>query len=151
MTTSGYTPDPERVAKAVERNKTRAEQYIRDPEKSKELLDKAYKKTNTYEKSGGPLTEFWRDLKTLMRMLKSYTRHEYTHIAWGSLLLVVAAIIYFVSPIDLLPDWVPLAGFVDDAAITVFVISQLRADLAKFTRWENEQIAKPAGEEIIDL
>lgn len=151
MTTSGYKPDPEKIAKAVERNKTRAEQYIRDPEKSKELLDKAYKKTGTYEKSGGPLSEFWRDLKTLLRMLKAYTRRDYTHIAWGSLLLVVAAIIYFVSPIDLLPDWVPLAGFVDDAAVMVFVISQLRADLSRFTRWENDQIAKPAGEEIIDI
>ena len=68
MTTpSRYTPDPEQIAKAVKRSKTRAEKYINDPQKSKELLDKAYKKTGTYEQSNGPLSDFWREPSASIR------------------------------------------------------------------------------------
>ena len=156
MTTpSRYTPDPEKIANAVKRSKTRAEKYINDPQKSKELLDKAYKKTGTYEQSNGPLSDFWRDMKTMMRLLRAYQRKEYTHISWGSIASVIGAIIYFVSPIDLLFDWIPVAGFVDDAAVVVFVLAQLRSELGKFRRWEEEAYTPPPmlppGEDVIDL
>ncbi len=156
MTTPpSYTPDPEKVANAVKRSKTRAEKYINDPQKSKELLDKAYKKTGSYEESSGPLSDFWRDIKTLMRLLRAYLRKDYTRIGWGSIITVIAAIIYFVSPIDLVPDWFPLAGFVDDAAVVVFVIAQLRSELTRFTQWEKEAMSPPPivppGEDIIDI
>ena len=146
-----YTPGPERIERAVRRSKTRAEEYIKDPQKSKELLDKAYKKTEANEESNGPLSDFWRDLKTLLRLLKAYLHKDYTHISWGSVILMIAAIIYFVSPIDLVPDWFPLAGYVDDAAVVVFVIAQLRTELLKFTQWEREPHNPLPSEEIIDL
>jgi uncharacterized membrane protein YkvA (DUF1232 family) len=156
MTTSSqYTPDPEKVADAVRRSKNRAEKYIKDPQKSKDLLNKAYKKTGTYENSNGPLSDFWRDIKTLMRLLKAYLHKDYTRIGWGSIITVIAAIIYFVSPIDLVPDWFPLAGFVDDAAVVVFVIAQIRSDLARFAKWEQEAHTPPpvtpTSTDIIDL
>ena len=150
-----YTPDPEKIAGAVKRSTTRAEKYINDPQKSKELLDKAYKKTGTYEQSNGPVGDFWKDIKTLMRLLKAYQRKEYTHISWGSILTVIGAVIYFVSPIDLLVDWIPVAGFVDDAAVVVFVLAQLRSELGKFRAWEmaanTPPAIVPAGEDIIDI
>ncbi len=152
---SRYTPDPEDIEKAVERNKTRAEKYLKDPQKSKDLLDKAYKKTGSYEESNGPLADFWRDVKTLMRMLKAYQHKEYTHISWGSIVTIIAAILYFVSPIDLILDWLPLMGFVDDAAVVVFVLAQIRSELGKFSRWERESHTPPPllppGQDIIDL
>jgi uncharacterized membrane protein YkvA (DUF1232 family) len=48
----------------------------------------------------------------------------------------VVAIIYFVSPIDLLPDWIPLGGFIDDAAVIGFVLKQINTDLEQFLKWE---------------
>jgi uncharacterized membrane protein YkvA (DUF1232 family) len=63
--------------------------------------------------------------------------------------MVTIAILYFVSPIDLIPDWLPLAGFVDDAAVILFVIRQLKQDIDGFLAWENAQ--KNPGEQIIDL
>jgi uncharacterized membrane protein YkvA (DUF1232 family) len=149
--TTNYTPDPKKVARAVERAKTRAESYINDPEKSKHLLDEALKKAQSKEKSSGPINDFWRDLKTLFRLLKAYSRKEYTRVAWGSIILATVAVIYFVSPIDLMPDWFPVVGFVDDAAVVVFVIAQIKSDLAKFLVWEQEKNAAPEDKMIIDL
>ena len=61
---------------------------------------------------------------------------------------MVVAIIYFVVPIDLMPDWIPLAGFVDDAAVLVFVIAQIKSDLDKYLKWEADKEDNP---DIIDL
>jgi uncharacterized membrane protein YkvA (DUF1232 family) len=146
-----YQPDPEKVARAVKRSRTKAEEYLKDPDRSKRLLDEAMKKAKNHEKLNGPVAELWQNLKTLFRLLKAYFNREYTSIPWGSVVLIVGAIIYFVSPIDLMPDWIPLAGFVDDAAVLVFVIAQVRADLDKFTRWEEEKNRPTGAGEVIDI
>jgi uncharacterized membrane protein YkvA (DUF1232 family) len=49
-----------------------------------------------------------------------------------------------------MPDWIPLAGFIDDAAVLVFVLKQINADLQRFLAWENEQ-SKPVSDQVIDI
>jgi len=124
------------ISDVVEKTKSKAEEYARNPEKSKKLLDEALKKAKEKEKDKGPLTDLWNNLTALFRLLQAYIRHEYTDIPWGSLILVVVAIIYFVSPLDLIPDWIPVAGYLDDAAVIAFVIAQVKTDINNFLQWE---------------
>ncbi len=136
MTEERKTPSQAAVENEVNKTKRRAEDYLRDPDKSKQLLDQAIKKANSKEVNKGPLADVWVSLKALFRMFKAYTRREYTKVPWGSIVMVAVAIIYFVSPIDLLFDWIPVAGFIDDAAVIAFVIKQIKNDLDAFLRWE---------------
>ncbi len=145
-----YQPDPEKISEAAEKSKTRAEEYLKDPEKSKRLLDDAMKKAKSKEKPSGPLADLWENLKMVFRLLQAYFNKQYTSIPWGSIVLVVGAVIYFVSPIDLMPDWFPLAGLVDDAALLTFVLAQIRNDLKKFAQWEAEKETSNA-DKIIDV
>jgi uncharacterized membrane protein YkvA (DUF1232 family) len=46
------------------------------------------------------------------------------------------ALLYFVTPSDLFPDFIPVAGYVDDATIIAFVVNAIKADLDKFLEWE---------------
>ncbi|KAF0112265.1 MAG: hypothetical protein FD147_326 [Chloroflexi bacterium] len=151
MTQKPYQPDPKKVSEAVAQSKSRAEDYLKDPEKSKRLLDEAMKKANNKEKINGPLAELWRNLKTLFRLLQAYFSKQYTAIPWGSVVLIVGAVIYFVSPIDLMPDWIPLSGFIDDAAVLMFVLAQIRSDLDRFLLWESEMQSRGTTGEIIDI
>jgi uncharacterized membrane protein YkvA (DUF1232 family) len=132
------TPKAAAVSGAVEKARTKAEEYIRDPEKSKKLLDEALKKAKKKEKNKGPLADLWNNLTALFRLLQAYIHREYVDIPWASLVMVVVAIIYFVSPIDLIPDFIPVAGYIDDAAVIVFVLAQIKADLDNFLQWEAE-------------
>lgn len=150
MTKNTYQPDPDKISKAVEKSKSKAEDYLKDPEKSKHLLDEAMKKAKNKEKISGPLADLWENLKTVFRLLQAYFSKEYTTIPWGTIVLLVGAVIYFVSPLDLMPDWIPLAGFIDDAAVLVFVLRQINADLQHFLEWEAEQNT-PDSEKIIDI
>jgi len=150
MTKNTYQPDPEKISEAVEKSKSKAEDYLKDPEKSKHLLDEAMKKAKNKEKPTGPLADLWENLKTVFRLLQAYFNKRYTTIPWGSIVLLIGALIYFVSPLDLMPDWIPLAGFIDDAAVLVFVLKQINADLQRFLQWEAEQNIE-GSENIIDI
>ncbi len=134
-----------KIAEAVEKTKSKAEGYVRDPKKAKKLLDDAVKKAKDYEKNRGPLAEVWSYLTGLYRLLRAYIRGDYREIPWGSIVLVTVAIIYFVSPIDLIPDFLP-GGLVDDAALIVFVVKQIKTDLDDFLTWEMTRTENEDGE-----
>ncbi len=50
---------------------------------------------------------------------------------------IIAAIVYFVSPIDLIPDFIPIVGYIDDVFIIGLVIRSVKADLDRFLLWES--------------
>ena len=67
-------------------------------------------------------------ITTLSRMVKCYFSGEYRIIPWGSIVKIIAVLIYFISPIDVIPDFLPLVGFTDDLAITMWLFSSLKTD-----------------------
>ena len=76
----------------------------------------------------------------LGRLIKAYALGHYREIPWKSFLIVVAAIIYFVNPFDLLPDLIPLAGLTDDFAVLVWVYNTLNVEIDKFLAWEQSRV-----------
>jgi uncharacterized membrane protein YkvA (DUF1232 family) len=76
----------------------------------------------------------------LGRIIKAYAQGRYRAIPWKTMLIMVAAIIYFVNPIDLLPDLIPVAGLTDDFAILVWVYNSLQGEIDKFITWEQTQL-----------
>lgn len=76
---------------------------------------------------------------TLGRLLRAYAQGEYRTIPWKSLLLVVAAILYFINPIDVIPDLLPIIGLTDDFAILFMVYKSVGSDIEKFISWEKSR------------
>jgi uncharacterized membrane protein YkvA (DUF1232 family) len=77
---------------------------------------------------------------TLGRLLRAYAQGEYREIPWKSLLLIVAAILYFINPIDFIPDLMPLVGLTDDFAVLFMVYKAIGADIDKFLEWEKSKV-----------
>ena len=50
--------------------------------------------------------------------------------------IVVAGLLYFISPIDLVPDFLGAIGFIDDVAILGFIFASIQRELQAFRRWE---------------
>ena len=76
---------------------------------------------------------------TLRRLLRAYALGEYREIPWKSLLLIVAAILYFINPIDIIPDLLPIVGLTDDFAVLFMVYKSIGADIDKFLLWEKSK------------
>lgn len=78
-------------------------------------------------------------LSLLGRLVKAYASGEYRAIPWKSLVSIVAVLLYFVNPIDLIPDFLPLIGLADDVALTIWLFNSVGKDLAAFEAWEKSR------------
>jgi len=57
-----------------------------------------------------------------------------------SLVIGLLALGYFLNPIDLIPDFIPVLGLLDDVALAWVVGMLLSKELERFAKWEEEQI-----------
>ena len=78
----------------------------------------------------------WRYLQAMLRLIRAYYRGEYRNIKFANLVLIIGAIIYVLDPWDLMPDWIPGLGFIDDATVLAFAVQKTREALDDFAAWE---------------
>ena len=78
-------------------------------------------------------------------MLKDHSNEKY-YIDDNSLGLIIATLAYLVLPMDLVPDFIPVAGFTDDAAAFALAVQQLSSEVKSYKAWKEKQ-----DEDIIDL
>ena len=119
-----------------------AKTYLNNTKKSNDLLDEATAKSNTNKNA---LEEVWDNLQLLLAMFRSWVKGEYREIPTKTIISIIAAIVYFVSPVDFIPDFIAGLGFADDAAIIGFTIKQIAEELEKFKLWKAKQ------EQTIDI
>ena len=128
----------ERIASGAlfQRLKDRAVAYAKDPDKLRDVLSRASSKANAAG-SGGVLGEIRDSLLTLLRLLRAYVRGDYRQVPAKSLVLIIAGVLYFLTPVDLIPDFIVGLGFVDDVAILAWVVNAVKNVLADFKTWES--------------
>ncbi|MDB5241702.1 MAG: hypothetical protein JWP57_2327 [Spirosoma sp.] len=86
--------------------------------------------------SGKNIAAFREQLGIVTRLLKAYASGEYRQLPWKTLIRIIAVLIYFVSPIDILPDFLPIIGLTDDIALMLWLFSGMSDDIEKFRQWE---------------
>ena len=116
----------------------RAERTITSGTAVSELLDQVFLKI-------GETTELFYKVQdsmiALTRMLRAWMQGDYKNISTKSIIAVVAALIYFVNPLDLIPDFIPIIGQIDDIFILGYLIKMLNKEIERFMVWEKEQKA----------
>lgn len=58
---------------------------------------------------------------------------------WGTFIWLLVFVIYFISPVDALPDVLPLLGFADDTAFLIFVLLLVHKELNNFRQYQQQQ------------
>lgn len=82
----------------------------------------------------GPLAEFFDDILVLLSMVRDYASGSYREIPFGTIAAVVGALIYVLSPVDLIPDFIPGIGYVDDAAVIAACLKLVKGDVEKYKK-----------------
>ena len=72
-------------------------------------------------------------------LIKSYATGEYREIELPNLLKIIAGFIYFILPIDIIPDFLPFIGLTDDVALFMFIISSIDGELVRFEQWNKNK------------
>lgn len=72
----------------------------------------------------------------VLELLDDYRDGSYRAIPWRSLAVAVAALLYSVSPSDVVPDFLPLLGQLDDAVVLALAMNAIRRDLERYARYK---------------
>jgi uncharacterized membrane protein YkvA (DUF1232 family) len=115
-----------------EQAQERARRYVGDEKRLGKLVAQASRDARTHYES---LFDCWESLQILIRMIRAQMAGKY-RVPLSALTMAIAAIIYFVSPFDLIPDSIPVFGFLDDAAVIALVVKSNRAVIRNFRTWE---------------
>ncbi len=85
------------------------------------------------------INRLWSDLPLLVRLLKAWKGGSYRGLSVRTIVSLAAALLYVVSPMDLLPDFIPGIGLIDDAAVLALLLHSIAQDLAVFRVWEQSR------------
>ncbi|MDQ1004015.1 uncharacterized membrane protein YkvA (DUF1232 family) [Neobacillus niacini] len=110
-----------------------AKGYIDNPKKTEGLLKKAILKARINK---GTLGDAWEKLQLFFDLVQAYSKGEYRNVAPTTILTIIGAILYFVSPLDVVPDFLVGLGIVDDAAVISFTLKKLSVEINEFKKWK---------------
>jgi len=103
-----------------------------DLEKVKENGESAEKKSENLGDQSGSFATLW-------SLLQDYWAGEYKAVPWKFLAAIGFAATYLVSPLDIVPDFIPFVGFVDDATVFALVVSSFQSEIDSYKKWKKDQ------------
>lgn len=80
-----------------------------------------------------------KDFLLLWSLLKDYYNKEYTQVPWKFIASIGFAVAYLILPVDIIPDVIPVLGYVDDAAVFGFVVKMFAAEIEKYKTWKESK------------
>ena len=120
-----------------------AGQLLGNPHRLLTLLGQLAKKADRVEGKGKAGREVRGKVFVLARLLRAVASGRYRALPWKAAASIVSAVLYFVNPADIIPDFVPFTGLLDDFSILVWTYNAVQDELEKFLEWERHELSKP--------
>lgn len=118
--------------------KNKAAKIIESDSKTARILDKAEKMCAKLYNI--PIIGMYiADIPVICHMISDYVKGNYRDVPLASIITLTAAIAYLVSPIDLIPDFIPGIGYLDDAFVINLALQAVHGDLMSYSEWKSLQ------------
>ena len=127
--------DFEKAKEAIAGFAAQAEELVKNPAKLEELLRQLEEKIKEVPVAGDALSR----VPLMISMIRSYITKEYTAISPKVIVSLVAAILYMLAGKDIIPDKVPVVGYVDDLAVFAAAFLVNEPELSAYSKWREEQ------------
>lgn len=97
--------------------------------KSEEAINKKFSGANT-------LSKYAELGKVMLGMLKDLKNGNYKNVPWFTIATIVVSLLYVLNPLDVIPDFIPGLGYVDDLAVLSICIGWIESDLHRYLDWK---------------
>jgi uncharacterized membrane protein YkvA (DUF1232 family) len=95
---------------------------------------------NNEEKWKISVFQFLDNMRLLFLMLKDCWRGTYRQLPWWCLGVLMFTLIYALSPLDLIPDWIPVIGVLDDVSLMYLCYKVIGGEILKYGNWRRCQM-----------
>ena len=126
--------DEKKAEAVLVSNFREAEEMLKDEDKMERFLQRLEKKLKKIPVAGNKLA----NVPIMISLVRSYIKKEYTDIPIGTIIAIISALIYFLSPIDIVPDSIPLLGYFDDAAVVAACWKLVESDVDEYIKWRKD-------------
>lgn len=109
----------------------KAETLLKDDAKVQTFLDKLERKIKRIPF----VSQEIKNIPVLISMVRSYWKKDYTKVPFKTMVAIVSALLYFLSPIDVVPDWIPVLGQMDDALVIATCWKWVNDDIEAYRKW----------------
>lgn len=112
-----------------------------DRDISREDIRKAVEQSDNIIKKveGGFLKKELAKIKLLTMLVKDAWNGVYNELPWHTMVAIVIVLLYILNPIDLAPDFIPVAGQIDDLAVLYFAWRMIGEDVKDYAKWKIER------------
>ena len=135
--------DEEKISKRLKRKEKMAKILIASEQKMDEFLIKLEKELKSL-----PQGEKIANIPIFVSMIKSYIKKEYTAFPMNTLVSIVALLLYWINPLDIIPDKIPIWGKADDICALTIVLRAVERDVEAYKAWRNGEINKPLSQNL---
>ena len=122
------------LEKEIKKNESKAKKLLEDQDKMERFLQRLENKLKKIPAVGKKLS----NVPVMISLVRSYIKKEYVDIPIGSIIAIVGALIYFFSPVDLIPDSIPILGYCDDALVIGIAWKLVESDVIEYQKWQFE-------------
>lgn len=85
-------------------------------------------------------------VKMMFSLVRDYRNGTYTRVPWKTIAAVGGALLYVLTPFDLIPDFIPVVGLLDDAGVLAACLALVGDDLEAYEKWTAAQKPTDADE-----
>ncbi|MCK5130858.1 MAG: DUF1232 domain-containing protein [Candidatus Sabulitectum sp.] len=107
---------------------------------TEEDIQKVIRRADDIQKkftSHSPLGRFIADMKIMISLIKDFWNKNYREVPWWTIGAVVTALLYVLNPVDIIPDFIPFFGLLDDAAVVSACLFLVEKDLNRYKSWKD--------------
>lgn len=105
----------------------------------KERLSKLVNDSIKTLKDNKAFSDLIDDVRLSIELIKQYIKGEYTSLSKGNLILIIVGFLYLVHPLDIIPDFIVGAGFLDDAAVFAYILKMVQHEIEAFKEWKEKK------------
>ncbi|WP_316798571.1 YkvA family protein [Pedobacter frigidisoli] len=125
-----------KILNLFKKSQSRASAILKDKSKVSVTVENALGKAVS---NRSDLEGVWDKMVLLLAVSKDFINGNYTAIPKRSIIAILGGLVYFLSPIDVVPDFVPVLGFIDDIFVLNLVYKQVLKDLEEYKTWKEGQ------------
>ena len=104
--------------------------------KEEDVKNVIEKEEEIRNKIKGPLTKYLEDIKLFFSLLKDFISGEYREVPWFTIAAITVSLLYILNPFDVIPDFIPIIGQLDDAIVVSVCLMLIEEDLEAYKNWK---------------